>query len=502
MKLRLPALLLLSALAGAPAAAQLSVTADVNKLTVGLHEQVVLAVTVTGPQAALPDPQMPATPGFSIYSSGRSQNFSLVNGKLSGSATHTFVLVPRAVGKTVIPPISVSQGAAKAQTEPIEIEIVAAEQGGPAARPGQPARAQAQGRRPAQGAQAEIFLTAGTDKKKAYVNEQLNLIVTFHFGVPLIGDVSYDAPSLSGFLSEELPQPAPRQQVLQGRPYQVMEVPRALFAAQSGRLTIGRATVRCQVRRDALAADPTSGDFFDRFFSMGMTTPEPRTVVSEPLTLEIEPLPEAGKPKDFSGFVGSLALSAELDRYKTKVGEAVTLTVTARGAGNLKGLTEPAFPDLTAWRKYDTVSALDLGKAGGRIAGVKTFKTVLVPRVSGELVLPAMSVSYFDPQQRAYARAATRPLTIAAAPGEGGPAPVSGPAAPALTPAQPPKGLTVLGQDIRYLKTPQPRPALVRALEAVAGAGPLHAAPFLFFGALAGLSQWRRLRGKDPRLSR
>ena len=244
MKLRLPALLLLSALAGAPAAAQLSVTADVNKLTVGLHEQVVLAVTVTGPQAALPDPQMPATPGFSIYSSGRSQNFSLVNGKLSGSATHTFVLVPRAVGKTVIQPISVSQGAAKAQTEPIEIDIVAAEQGGPAARPGQPARAQAQGRRPAQGAQAEIFLTAGTDKKKAYVNEQLNLIVTFHFGVPLIGDVSYDAPSLSGFLSEELPQPAPRQQVLQGRPYQVMEVPRALFAAQSGRLTIGRATVR------------------------------------------------------------------------------------------------------------------------------------------------------------------------------------------------------------------------------------------------------------------
>jgi len=55
----------------------------VNKTQVALDDQVVLAVTITGTQASLPDPQLPALPNFSVYSSGRSQSISFVNGQVS-----------------------------------------------------------------------------------------------------------------------------------------------------------------------------------------------------------------------------------------------------------------------------------------------------------------------------------------------------------------------------------------------------------------------------------
>ena len=111
-------------------AQQLAVTAEVNKTQVTLDDQVVLAVTITGPQASLPDPQLPALQNFSLYSSGRNQSISFINGRVSSSVTHTFVLIPRTVGTGIIPPITVSDQGVTAKTNPIEIQVV---------RPGAPA---------------------------------------------------------------------------------------------------------------------------------------------------------------------------------------------------------------------------------------------------------------------------------------------------------------------------------------------------------------------------
>ena len=103
---------------------QISITAEVNKTQVALDDQVVLSVTISGAQASLPNPQLPPLPNFSVYSSGSSQNISFVNGRVSSSVAHTFVLVPRAVGKGLIPPITVSAKGVTAHTEPIEVQVL------------------------------------------------------------------------------------------------------------------------------------------------------------------------------------------------------------------------------------------------------------------------------------------------------------------------------------------------------------------------------------------
>jgi hypothetical protein len=494
-------LILALALAGAaPAAGQLSVTAEVNKTQVGLDDQVVLAVTVSGPQASLPDPQLPALSNFSVYSSGRSQNISFVNGRVSSSITHTFVLVPRAVGKGLIPPINVSVQGASARTEPIEIQVTPPAGAAPAPA-GAPSAAPRRARPapPADPAGApDVMVTAELDKARAFVNEQVTLSVKFYTAVPLLGNPEYVPPKLEGFLGEDLPPLRHTSAVVKGRPYDVTEIKTALFPLQAGKLRIGGAAVRCQVQQNS-SVDPFSPDFFERFFSQGITAPQTRTVASQPLVLEVMPLPEAGRPSGFTGAVGRFSVSAAVDKSRAKVGDAVNLSLSVQGAGNLKAMGEFVLPVLPSWRVFDPATSVNQHKQGDLVQGSKVIRTVLVPRVSGELDIPAIPFAYFDPARRQYVQVQSAPLTVSVAPGEPGAAPAVGYAAPAAAGAP---GLTRVNEDIAYLKLEPRVPAAARLLEAAAEAGPVHALPFLFFGWAAGAAFCRGRLASDPKGAR
>ncbi|MCX5796351.1 MAG: BatD family protein [Elusimicrobia bacterium] len=490
---------------------QLSITAEVNKTQVALDDQLVLAVTISGGQASLPDPQLPPLANFSVYSSGRSQNISFVNGRVSSSVTHTFVLVPRAVGKGLILPITVSAQGATAHTDPIEIQVLPPSNAvpaapAPAAQPGQAQAGPGPGRpaarpRPsgaAAGGAPDVLVTAELDKAKASVNEQVTLSVKFHAAVPLMGNPEYVPPKLEGFLSEDLPPLRHYNVVLKGRAYDVTEIKTALFPLQAGRLKIGNAVVRCQVQQD-FNADPFSPDFFERFFSQGVAAPQSRTIASQPLVLEVAPLPAAGRPADFAGAVGRFSLAASVDKRRSKVGDAVNLAVTVQGTGNLKAIGEPALPSLASWRVFDPVTSVNQEKKGDLVQGSKVIRTVLVPRVSGDQTIPPIQFSYFDPARREYITLKSPPLTVSVAPGEPNATPAVGYVAPSAAAAP---GLTRVNEDISYLQTRTQPPPFTRALESVASAGPIHAVPLLFFFWALGLAFFRERLASDPKGAR
>lgn len=474
-------------LCAVPLRAAVTVSAAVSRERIAMDEQLVLSVSVTGDQASLPQPKLPPIDGFSVYDSGRSQSLSFVNGRMSSSVVYTFALTPRAPGKYRIP--SIAADGAPAPTDPLDVVVVPA---GGAPPPAAPSPA-ATGRAPSPPGPAagrrrtEVFVTASLDKARAFVNEQVTLSVRFYSAVQLIGDLRYDAPAMTGFLTEDLPPVRNGVINIDGRPYQYNEIKVAVFPVSPGKLTIGPATIHCQVAR---MGAPGGDDFFDRFFSMA--APQPVSVNSDPLTLQVDPLPE-GKPADFSGVVGSLNAKVAADRTSVKAGDAVTLTVTLTGRGNLKTIPEPAKPDLPALRFFETESTAAVDKSGDRIGGTKTFRTVVVPRVSGEVRVPSFAFPYFDAERKRYARAETGEVLLRVAPGAVRDPASAAPAAPAAP------GLTAIADDIRYLKTAPARGPLSAALAAVADLGPLHSLPFAAL-ALASLAAWRRrAAGADPR---
>ncbi len=475
--------------AAAAAAADLSVSATLDNQRVEFGDQLMLSVAISGSGSAAP--KLPLIADVEIYESGKSQSLSIVNGRVSSSVVHTYVLAPRKPGRFVVPPIEVP-GAPP--TAPLEFIV---EQTPPATRT-LPPTAAAPSPAPNPGSRSarspDVFVTASLEKNRAFVNEQVAFVVRFFTAVPLLGAPQYDAPKLTGLLSENLGAEGQGTTMVEGRTYHFSELKSALFPVQAGRASIGPALVTVQLPRGGGMGD----DFFDRFFTMA--APEARRLRTDPLTLSVDPLPP-GAPDDFSGIVGALSIESSVDRARLKAGEALNLTVVVSGIGNIKSLPEPKRPDLPSVRFFDSESSVKLERRGDKVGGVKTFKTVVVPRVSGPLEIPELTVSYYDPAKRAYARAHSKPIRLSVLPGDPNAAlPIVGPG------AAPAPGVTEVASDIRYLKAPTGRgfaaQRLGDALAAFGAPGPWHVMPFAFF-LLALLLDWRRrMLAANPRARR
>src|SRR5205823_3063295 len=143
-------------------------------------------------------------------------------------------------------------------------------------------------------------------------------------------------PKADGFWSEDIPSTNPQgrlaftDQVEGGQHYQVAVVlQRALFPLAAGKLTV-----------TPMEAQVSQADFFGRAVN-------PRRLKSDPLTIEAIPPPREGQPAEFrAGNVGRFTLDVTVDRAAVAIGDAVTLTVTVRGVGNLRNVVLPTLPAL------------------------------------------------------------------------------------------------------------------------------------------------------------
>ncbi|MBI4423644.1 MAG: BatD family protein [Elusimicrobia bacterium] len=492
--------LLLAGLAAAAAWAQpagVRISAEVDRRTAALNDQLVLSVTVAGNRTDLPEPQLPSIPNMSVYSSGRSQNISIVNGQVESAIVYTYVLVPRFAGRAVIGPIGLTVDGQRVETSPMEIQITRpSQQPGSAPSPTTPGAPRA-ARPPGGGGGPEVFVTASVDKPKAFVNEQVTLAIRFHTAVTLLGNPEYVPPGINGFIAEDLPPERHGKVQANGRLYHYSEIRTALFPAQSGKLPIAPAVVRAQVQAE-MAVDPFAPDFFQRFFSQGLLRAQTRELRTDPLTVTAEPLPEAGKPASFTGAVGQYRITGGVDKRSLKVGEALNLTVTVEGTGNLKALGAPRIPESPSWRAYDTVGSLNLNKAEDVVRGSKVFRTVLVPRVSGTLTIPSIPFSYFDPTKREYVHAGTSPIDVEVAPAAAG-----SPGASYVAPSTPGADLTQVQHDIRYIKeSASAARSASGTLTFLAGRTFLHLIPLALFLSSLAVGGYRERLLLDPQGAR
>jgi len=402
----------LALLLAAPAAALLTVTASTDRDSVEINGNLYLTVTVAGDSASVPEPKLPNMQSFNVYSSGRSQSISIINGKITTSVSFTYILSPRFIGPQTIPSISVFNGKEKAVTPELQVTVTKAAQSSAQQAPAQPARQQrpTQAARAAAGKGEQIFLKAETDKKTAYPGEQINISIKFYTAVPLSSNPQYVPPAFTNLISEDLPPVRTGETVINGTRYAYSEIKAALFALNPGPADIRPATVIAQIPSED-AIDPFDPNFFQKFMSMSGAQGQSREFSTDPIKLEIKPLP-AGAPADFAGAVGDYSIAAAVDRPEARAGEAVNFSITINGSGNLKTVTAPKFPDLPDFKVFDTMSSLDVKKEGDVISGKKTFTYILVPRSEGRKTVPPIKFSFFEPRSAAYRELQTYPVTL------------------------------------------------------------------------------------------
>jgi len=411
----------------------IGVTVSLDRDSIGLDEQAVLTVEITGAEQNLPDPQMPTLSMFEVYSQGRSSSIQIVNGQVSSSLTYRYVLVPTKPGTFPIDRIAVVHLNKRYKGNPVTLTVL---DRGTATPPELEERAQ-----DGEGQTRDYFLEAVVDKKNPYVNEQVTLTLKFFIAVKYYGSPELTEPTTTGFWTELLGNKAPYYQTINGRNYRVIERKYALFPTQTGELTIGRATLTATVAsKSRRFRDPF--DVFGDMFGRG----EEVVIRSSAVTINVRPLPTEGRPKDFSGTIGNFSISATPSRTRVEVNQPVTVTIKISGTGNVKSAAKPPIPELDDFRVYEASASENVSKLDDKIGGTKIYEEVFRPVRPGPLEIPALSFNFFNPDRGRYETVSTRPIALNVIKPEGYVA------SPEIPFAGPEMTISSQARDIRYIK--------------------------------------------------
>ncbi len=427
----------------APAQAdEITARATVGQSRIPVNSVTQLQITVTGTQQAeAPDVSLD---GFDVRYLGPSTSVSIVNGVVSSSVTHVYTLLPQREGTFTLGPLDIRAGGRTVQTQPITIEVVPASAA--------PASDSDDDRQPE--GRPQLRLELAVDKTRASVNEAIPARVQLLIGQARVRDIELPALTADGFLVKPFGQPTQSSVVIDGESWTLLEFDTTLVPIRSGTLTLGPARLQCQVslRRPPRhrAVGPLGEDPFEEFFGRNALlddffgTLDPVAVTANSMTIEVLPLPDEGKPPEFTGAVGRFTFDVQAVPTDVAAGEPVTLTMTVSGQGNFDTVAAPRVPvDPQRLKPYEPKARpADQGHT-------KVFEQVLIPLDPSVQEIPAIRFSFFDPSTGRYETVAKGPIPLHVRP-----ASVQEPSR-VLQPA-PPVGARSseepVGRDILYIK--------------------------------------------------
>ncbi len=367
--------------------------------------QVRLVISIDG--SSIPDissPRLPTMKNLRVAggpSTSRNSSYSFENGRIASSSSLvlTYVLLPTGPGEAEIPPLDVKVGGTIYRTDPLHFTVLAGRSG-----PAPPSQGQRRGAPDdsddegnVDDASVDVFLQTKLSSNGAWSGQPLRLDVTLYAAAPVNGFSWTDLPSLPGLWAEDIQVDPGRERhvvVMNGRQYNAYPVARKLVVPTgSGPLTIPPFSAQVQLRR-------SSRDPFASFFSLGGFVNVIRKTA--PVKLDVKPLPEVGRPANFSGAVGSFRMKSVVDRGAVDLGDAVALRVTVEGEGSLQSAEAPKLNAPPEVKVYDPKVQENTTTGAEHLGAKKVWEWVVVPLSPGTLKVPAPSFAYFDPSTGSY----------------------------------------------------------------------------------------------------
>jgi tetratricopeptide (TPR) repeat protein len=373
-------------------------------------------LAVTGPNANPRPPKLPQVDGLQLaltpMSTSSFQSFSL-GGRIHSEqrVSCAIVITPLRVGRFTIPAFPMHTGTREQTVPAMTLEVVKDI-----------------------GGKDHAFVAAKPASARVYVNEPIR--VTIEYGVDAglrleraraqNGQEYYDVELQCPWL-DELPGTVPIESAAPerdnvwlvlnrrllsvvytpnvehaGRAFHGFRVTRSFLPTRSGTIDLPGPVLRFAV----VTEEPRRGFFGERVGGRS----EEHFAYAEPATIEVLPIPEAGRPASYTGGVGRFALRASVDRARVKVGDSIKLTLTVEGDGNLEFLGLPTLGDLAGFHR--------LGSNENRSAGRASITYDITPLSTDANVIPAVPWSWFDttPGVERFVEASTEPIPIDVSP--------------------------------------------------------------------------------------
>ncbi|MFH1747446.1 MAG: BatD family protein [Planctomycetota bacterium] len=389
--------LLLIGLAATPSWAQSNVRLLVSRDNAYVDESFTISLQVSDFQAC-DLPQAPVVPDCSIRlldNTSESSYISIINGRQSASLTRTYMfeVVPHVIGELIIPPIKVQVDGRVLATQAAKVQVKSSDADELFAVDIECAR-----KRIFVGQRVRLTMTIWVKPQRVQgqrlgIRDMLRYIRPINFGPFPTDNVKTG--------SQRLTDPDGTAQV-----YYTYQTWTDYVPDRPGRLNLDDLVVGIQYPMEL------SRDLFGSWQVQSARNLRARPKVAE---VEILPLPDNGRPSNFTGAVGTFGLIVTATPTSVRVGDPIELRIDIRGDGPIETLPPP---NLAA----DPLLARDFRVPDEDLPGVvsgshKRFTATIRAQHAGIEEIPPIEYPYFDPDREMYVVALgdAIPLTVAPA---------------------------------------------------------------------------------------
>ncbi|OIQ29285.1 MAG: BatD protein [Bacteroidetes bacterium MedPE-SWsnd-G2] len=321
---------------------------------------------------------------------------SWVNGKRSYSKTYTYFLAPKRRGSFKIRQAAIEIEGEIYKTSPISITVTEAVD------------------KPRDGnnahyiASENIHLVAEVSNTSPYINEAISVVYKLYVS-PNTGVSNWreiDNPRYNDFWSQNIE--------VKG-----LNVKNGTYKGEDYRYVVLRKTVLYPQKTGKLKIEPLSLDITvdvptDRrdIFGGRLMTKVHKTVSAGSKTLNVKPLPEKGKPSDFTGAVGDFTFKMRASKTSLNASESLQARIEVAGAGNLKLFELPKLSLPSSLEVFEPEHNIDVRTDLKGMKGRISDSYTIVPQYKGKYPIPSVSFSYFDLKTKSYKRISSGDIVI------------------------------------------------------------------------------------------
>lgn len=392
--------------------------------------------------------QGPVFAGCNVLSgpiSASGSSMSLINGVQSSSVFETFTYVVEAsTGSKITATAATINVSGKSYTsKPLTINVDAAggSGGGSASTVTPPSGG---GRISAD----DVVLRMSLSKTNAYKGEAIVATLKLYMRVGVSGLQSPKYPTFNGFWTQELDLTGvqPKRETLGGKVYEAQPIRQWLIYPQkSGTLEVEQSSFNAIIQ---VVTRASGNSLFDNFMG-GSSRVEnvERTLTAPAVKVQVKELPRLGAPADYSAAVGQFSLRSEFSGAEITANSAGWIKVTLSGTGDFPLIENPTFKLPMAFEQYDIKMSESLKNSVSGTTGSRTWEFPFIARSEGDYTLPAISISYFDPQSGTYKTLSTESYKLKVLRDPSG-----GKNSAAVVSGVSKEDLQMVGSDIRHIK--------------------------------------------------
>lgn len=376
--------------------AQVQFEAKLSKTRLGINERlrVDFEMNQDGDNFNPPDFQ-----GFRVVGGpNQAISNSYINGKRSYSKTYSYFLSPQSRGKFTIGQATIDVDGQIYKTTPIQVEVTAAVD-----RPKDENNADYV-------ASENVHLVAEISNVNPYLNEAITVVYKLYVSHDVSITSSWreiDTPKYADFWSQNIDN--------QGN-FKIYE---GKYQGQDYRYVILRTTVLYPQKTGELDIEPLTldvpidvqGNRRD-IFGRRLMTRVNKTISAGNRTINVKPLPAAGRPDNFNGAVGTFQFDVTTNKTTLDAGEALELNVKVSGNGNIKLFNLPSVKLPNSLEMYEPERKENVRTGLSGMNGDISERYTIIPQFKGNYPIRPISFSYFNPQTERYTTLSSKEIVL------------------------------------------------------------------------------------------